>query len=1373
MIETIKPTIAITATFTVELVEEPLAYWMQELGIQSGIEFAPYNQVFQQLLDPLSLFSKNDKGVNVVLIRLEDWQRYKDSSTANVDSSSGEYEKIEHNVQDLIQALKSAAKRSGTPCIVCFCPASFAVKENPDRSAFFVQMEELMASELNDTGGVYLVTTSELSTTYPVSQYNDPFTDGIGHIPYTPAFFTSLSTMIARRIFALRSKPYKVIVLDCDQTLWKGICGENGSDGVEIDAPHQALQEFMIAQRDAGMLLCLCSKNNEEDVVQVFDRHSRMLLRRDHIVAWRINWKNKSENIKSLADELQLGLDSFIFIDDNPIECAQVQAECPEVLTLQLPQEQNDIPRFFDHVWAFDHLKVTEEDKERTKLYKQNIKRSQFQKETLTFHNFLAGLELKVNFSEMSDSQIARVAQLTQRTNQFNFATVRRSEADIQKLCQSEELECLVVGVSDRFGDYGLVGVIMFRTNGKALEVDTFLLSCRVLGRGVEHQMLAKLGEIAQERSLNRINIPCIPTRKNQPALDFLHGIAGKLKKQYDNHLIFTLPVEYAVSLSYDSTISKVYAQKARKKEIPDTYMGGTPRSTSRLLERIATELYDVERIIKDIESKKQYSEPSRIEKGYVAPRTPTEETLAEIWSQVLSINQISIYDNFFELGGHSLSATQIMSRVRDTFGVELSFRSFFDAPTIVDTAVIITDNESWNMQMNNIEVTKLLKELSQLSEDQAKIMLNEETLSQSDIHPSLVGNDKATQPVHRAICSEETANTITSEYYRCADIERFTVGDNLELVYSRSNCATRILPSEIIDLLYHCQSFQTLEDHARNICHEPEILQREVEAIMNQLSEFADTGFLISQKSLLDHCARSVEFQEAPAEIASVALLTYNQIDTLKRGLVSYIKNSKQFARTNDFVVMVDSENRDIRNSYQQMLHSMKSNSGVEIYYAGLEEKVRFANKLIKGGDLPPEVVNFSLFDMENIGFSNGANRNAVLLHTVSDTIFSTDDDTVCRIAAPPSSEEGLAFTSGCDPAQCWFFPDRQTTLQSVNFVEEDVLAFHERFLGKSLGSIVSALKGMAKLTFNQIDSEFLRRLGNGSGKVQVTFNGVIGDCAWGAPFGLWGDPIGYLLLGEKSHARLVKSESEYHSACISRELFRIVSCPTISDETFSQTTFVGLDNQHLLPPFFPVRRGMDKIFGITLWKCFDEAYFCHLPQALLHAPAKDRRFWPGEITRSASGFDIDKVIIECIKSLEFGPGKKDGKERLRALGKHLMELGSILLADFEEFVKTQAWKTNSQFISLMEEHLCLHGESPDYWSNDIKKYISILCQSMVRKDYWVPLDLLEGRTIDEVRELTQRLVFNYGQLLYWWPEIVEVSKNLRTQGQRLAKPV
>lgn len=722
MTETTEQSIAIAATFTAELIEEPLVYWMQELGIPSKIEFAPYNQVFQELLNPSSLLLKNDDGINTVLIRLEDWHKSGDNLITNAAFTVQEKEEIERNTQDFVQALISAAERFGLLWIVCICPASSIITEDKDSAEFFRMMEARIVSELSNIRGVYLVTASDLNTLYPVSKYDDPFSDKIGHIPFTPEFFASLATMIARRIFAIRSKPYKVIVLDCDQTLWKGICAEDGLDGVEIDVPHRALQEFMIDQYKMGMLLCLCSKNNEEDVVHVFERHPGMCLRMDHIVSRRINWKSKPENIKSLAEELQLGLDSFIFIDDDPIECARVQAGCPDVLTVRLPQEPNDIPRFLNHVWAFDHLEVTAEDKKRTRFYKQQVERNRFQEESITFGYFLEGLELNVHISKMSVSQISRVAQLTQRTNQFNFTTIRRSEGDIQKLHQSEKLECLGVEVSDRFGDYGLVGVIIFRTNVKALQVDTFLLSCRVLGRGVEHRMLAKLGEIAKEQGLNDINIPFVPTPKNQPAFDFLHGITAKPEKQTNSQMMLSLPVERVVTLTYDSAISKVGSQKAGKKESPDISMDQESQLLSRPLEKIATELYDVERISKDIESRKHYSKGPALKKVYVPPHTPIEQMLTDIWTQILRVDKIGIYDNFFDLGGQSLLGTVVMSHVQTTFQVELPLLSIFKSPTIAELAQLI--EQHLVSQLDPAEFNKALKELERLSDEEVKELL-------------------------------------------------------------------------------------------------------------------------------------------------------------------------------------------------------------------------------------------------------------------------------------------------------------------------------------------------------------------------------------------------------------------------------------------------------------------------------------------------------------------------------------------------------------------------------------------------------------------------------------------------------------------------
>jgi FkbH-like protein len=549
--------IAVAATFTAEPLKDSLAYWMGELGVSSRIEFAPYNQVFQQLLDPSSLLSGNDHGVNVLLVRFEDWQGVEDMPLVEANSTASLEGKVERNVRDLVLALKSAAGRSTTPHLVCLCPAAPAALADPKRAAFFRQMEDRMAAELNAASGIYPVTTLELAARYPVGEHYDPYGDEVGHMPYTSAFFTALGTMVARKIDAIQRAPYKVIVLDCDQTLWKGVCGEEGALGVETDPARKALQEFMVAQHDAGMLLCLCSKNNEPDVVEVFERHPEMPLKREHIVSWRINWNPKSENIRSLAKELQLGTDSFIFLDDDPVECAEVQSNCPNVLTLRLPQEATLIPRFLEHVWAFDHVKATEADQKRTALYRQNVERERLKKESLTFDDFLANLELGVQISPMTPGQLERVAQLTQRTNQFNCTTIRRSESEIQQLCHTGKTECLVVDVRDRFGDYGLVGVVMFEPGTDAISVDTFLLSCRALGRGVEHQMLARLGEIALTQGLDYVTIPYLPTRKNQPTLDFLGRVGAGCQQPHSEGCLFRFPAKAAAALVYSTSATE------------------------------------------------------------------------------------------------------------------------------------------------------------------------------------------------------------------------------------------------------------------------------------------------------------------------------------------------------------------------------------------------------------------------------------------------------------------------------------------------------------------------------------------------------------------------------------------------------------------------------------------------------------------------------------------------------------------------------------------------------------------------------------------------------------------------------------------------
>lgn len=668
----IEKKIVIAGTFTAEPVEDPLRYWINELGLSAELEFAPFNQVFQQLLDPASAIATNTRGTNVILARLSDF---------GGDSVSSE--KVEAGAREFVSAVRTASGRVTTPLLVVLCP------EKPEYEASFESIEKMVVAELEKMGSVYTVTSGELLNMYPVEEFYDARGDDLGCVPYTPVFFTGLATMIARKFHALQRAPHKVIVLDCDHTLWGGVCGEDGPQGICLDAPRKALQDFMRAQQTAGRLLAVCSKNSEEDVREVFAQRLDMPLRKEHFVTWRVNWSPKSDNIKSIAKELNLGLDSFIFVDDNPVECAEVEANCPGVLALQLPEDPAEIPQFLKHCWAFDVLKVTAEDTRRSEMYRESQQRDELRAQAGSLAEFIAGLNLDIQIVPMGAEQLARVAQLTQRTNQFNVTTIRRTEAEIRAL-SGEGQGIFTVSVSDRFGDYGLVGVMICKPGEDVMDVETFLLSCRVLGRGVEHEMLAHAGNLALEQKKHWVRVHFRPSAKNKPALDFLQNVGADFKQPLNGGFVYVFPAKYAAEVTFAPEESAGGSTESETKR--ETSTATRPGINLSRCRAIAMELNDPARIHEAIEGLAEVR--STEQDHYVAPETQVEKQICALWEKLLHIERVGVTDNFFELGGHSLLAVRLFAELEKLTGHKLPLVTLFQAPTVRELAALVDDKE-------------------------------------------------------------------------------------------------------------------------------------------------------------------------------------------------------------------------------------------------------------------------------------------------------------------------------------------------------------------------------------------------------------------------------------------------------------------------------------------------------------------------------------------------------------------------------------------------------------------------------------------------------------------------------------------------------
>ena len=364
---------------------------------------------------------------------------------------------------------------------------------------------------------------SEFTRNYPEADLFDWKFFFISQMGINPKLSKDFQAWWQRKLDSIALKRKKCIVLDLDNTLWGGVLGEEGICGIKIggDYPGKAFaffQKSLLQLSKAGIILTVCSKNNEADVLEAWDKNPFMVLKKKHFAAYRINWTDKATNIKELADELNLGLDSFVFIDDNPTERELIKQMLPMVSVPEFPAQPYELPVFFKQL-VEDYFKVysiTEEDKKKTEQYKANAAREQAQHSFTDFGSFLESLDIQITIEAANEFNIPRIAQMTQKTNQFNLTTKRYTDADVKGfLANGWKIWC--ISVADKFGDNGITGCIM--VDGDT--IDTFLLSCRILGKGIELAFIKKILSMLKECGVTTVKADYLPTAKNAQVKDF------------------------------------------------------------------------------------------------------------------------------------------------------------------------------------------------------------------------------------------------------------------------------------------------------------------------------------------------------------------------------------------------------------------------------------------------------------------------------------------------------------------------------------------------------------------------------------------------------------------------------------------------------------------------------------------------------------------------------------------------------------------------------------------------------------------------------------------------------------------------------------
>ncbi len=367
-----------------------------------------------------------------------------------------------------------------------------------------------------------LLDVAALAETIGLAGWHSPAQWNMAKLPFANEYVPLYADHVARLIAAWRGKSRKCLVLDLDNTLWGGVIGDDGLDGIRVaqgDPVGEAflsVQQLALALRQRGVVLAVSSKNTDETARQPFRQHPEMLLREDHIAVFQANWDDKARNLQAIAEALSFGLDALVFLDDNPVERGLIRRALPQVAVPELPDDPALYARTLAAAGYFESLAFSDEDRRRADFYRDNARRHGLRAQATDLAGYLASLQMEITFRPFDSTGRARIAQLINKSNQFNLTTRRYSEAEVAALEQAADCFTLQVHLSDTFGDNGMISVVICRPHAEdTWEIDTWLMSCRVLGRGVEDMVLREILQHARQRGIGRLLGVYRPSERN------------------------------------------------------------------------------------------------------------------------------------------------------------------------------------------------------------------------------------------------------------------------------------------------------------------------------------------------------------------------------------------------------------------------------------------------------------------------------------------------------------------------------------------------------------------------------------------------------------------------------------------------------------------------------------------------------------------------------------------------------------------------------------------------------------------------------------------------------------------------------------------